>query len=54
MDTLEKQNISQLYVCWGGMVALNYFYGIHKEMLDAKLFGIYPQKLLTKVIYLRV
>ena len=45
MDTLEKQNISQLYVCWGGMVALNYFYGIHKEMLDAKLFGIYPQKI---------
>lgn len=32
----------QLYLCWGGMIALNYFNGISKFNLPHKLFGVYP------------
>ncbi|KRM96778.1 Homoserine O-succinyltransferase [Liquorilactobacillus aquaticus DSM 21051] len=42
LDTLEKSLIEQLYVCWGAMAALNYFYGIQKNMMPTKVFGIYP------------
>lgn len=44
---LEKYQIEQLYVCWGAMAALNYFYGIEKYLLAQKIFGIYPQTLLA-------
>ncbi|KRL00850.1 homoserine O-acetyltransferase/O-succinyltransferase family protein [Liquorilactobacillus capillatus] len=55
-DVLLENKIEQLYVCWGAMAALNYFYGIQKQMLPAKIFGIYqntiyaPSKLLDKIM----
>lgn len=42
IDRLVQLNIPQLYVCWGAMAAANYLYGIEKELLPEKLFGIYP------------
>lgn len=45
LDELNKNHVQQLYFCWGAMVALNYFYGIHKVMLPEKLFGIYPHNI---------
>jgi homoserine O-succinyltransferase len=32
---------STLHVCWGAQAALYYHYGIHKEPLGAKMFGIF-------------
>lgn len=43
---LDEKQIPQLYVCWGAMAALNYFYGIGKDALAGKLFGIYRQQIL--------
>lgn len=36
-----------LFVCWGGMVAANYFFGIGKTTLNNghKLFGVFPDKI---------
>lgn len=45
---LQKLDIPQLYICWGAMAAANFFYGIEKQMLAHKLFGIYKQKLFTE------
>ena len=41
-------------VCWGGMAMINYFHGVPKHLLDAKLFGIFPLKNLDRTShYLR-
>ncbi|MDN7144923.1 homoserine O-succinyltransferase [Liquorilactobacillus mali] len=45
---LKKLDIPQLYVCWGAMAAANFYYGIEKQMLAHKLFGIYRQKVFTE------
>lgn len=41
IDELNRYNVEQLYFCWGAMVALNYLYGIEKQPLSEKLFGVY-------------
>lgn len=46
IQELEKNHIQQLFFCWGAMAALNYCYGIHKTMLNEKIFGIYPHHIL--------
>ena len=45
-DCLSTEGIEQLYVCWGAMVAANYFYGVDKYLLNQKLFGVYSQVIL--------
>lgn len=45
-NCLAQNKIEQLYVCWGAMAAVNYFYGVDKYLLSQKLFGIYPQEVL--------
>jgi len=35
---------STLHVCWGAQAALYYHYGIRKEPLDAKMFGIFEHR----------
>lgn len=47
MAELAQQTVTQLYLCWGGMVALDYFYGINKHLLPHKLFGVYRHHLLA-------
>ncbi|MFT8459906.1 MAG: homoserine O-succinyltransferase [Liquorilactobacillus ghanensis] len=37
----------RLYLCWGAMVALHEIYQIGKQKLPRKLFGVYPQQILT-------
>ncbi len=39
---------STLFICWGAMAALHYFYGIEKYPLPRKLFGVFAHK---KVAY---
>ncbi len=45
-NCLAQNKLEQLYVCWGAMAAVNYFYGVDKYLLPQKLFGIYPQEVL--------
>ncbi|WP_057895673.1 homoserine O-acetyltransferase/O-succinyltransferase family protein [Liquorilactobacillus oeni] len=42
---LKKNEMPQLYICWGAMAAANYFYGIDKKMLVEKIFGVYQHKI---------
>lgn len=37
---------STLYICWAAQAGLYYHYGVPKYPLDAKMFGIFPQKVL--------
>lgn len=40
-----KTNVtSTIFICWGAMAALNYFYGIPKHNLKQKLFGVYTHR----------
>ncbi|MFD1432301.1 homoserine O-acetyltransferase/O-succinyltransferase family protein [Lacticaseibacillus yichunensis] len=45
LATLDQHHVTQLYLCWGAMAALDYFYKIRKDILPHKLFGVYPQKI---------
>jgi len=39
----SKTNVtSTLHVCWGAQAGLYYHYGVDKQPLDSKLFGIFP------------
>lgn len=42
-----KKVPQRLYLCWGAMVALHELYRIDKQLLPRKLFGVYPQQVLT-------
>ncbi len=40
-----KTNVtSTIFICWGAMAALNYFYGVPKRNLKEKLFGVYAHR----------
>ena len=36
---------STLHICWGAQAGLYYHYGVNKEILPAKMFGIFPHTL---------
>lgn len=39
----SKTNVtSTLHICWGAQAGLYYHYGIDKQLLDGKLFGVFP------------
>lgn len=39
----SKTNVtSTLHVCWGAQAGLYYHYGVDKQPLDGKLFGVFP------------
>lgn len=39
----SKTNVhSTFHICWGAQAALYYHYGINKQQLSKKLFGVYP------------
>lgn len=53
-DWTQTHVHSTFGVCWGGMAMINYFHGVPKHLLPAKLFGIYPLKNLDRTShYLR-
>ena len=41
----EKNVFSTFNICWGAQAALYYFYGIDKQLLPRKLFGVYEHRL---------
>ncbi len=41
----SKTNVySTIHVCWGAQAGLWYHYGVKKEPLPAKMFGVFPHK----------
>jgi homoserine O-succinyltransferase len=43
-DFTTKNVTSSIYICWGAMAALNYFYGIEKHPLSRKMFGVFTHR----------
>jgi len=37
---------NSLYICWGALAALYHFHGVPKHALAAKVFGVYPNRLM--------
>lgn len=47
----SKRNVtSTLHICWGAQAGLYYHYGLNKELLPEKLFGIYEHKIMNRKI----
>lgn len=45
----SKTNVfSTLHICWGAQAALYYHYGIKKEILDKKMFGVFRHEATAK------
>lgn len=46
MDFSETNVYSTLHVCWGAQAGLYYHYGIRKELLPAKMFGVFEHRVI--------
>lgn len=44
MDFSKKNVWSTLHVCWGAQAGLYHHFGIRKQPLDEKMFGIFPHR----------
>jgi len=44
MDFSETNVYSTVHVCWGAQAALYYHYGVHKESLPRKMFGVFEHR----------
>ncbi len=50
MEWSKKNVTSTLHICWGAQAGLYYHYGLGKELLPEKLFGIYEHKIMNRKI----
>lgn len=50
MEWTKTNVTSTLHLCWGAQAGLYYHYGIDKELLDSKLFGVFPHRVLNRKI----
>ncbi len=50
MDWAESHVTSTLHICWGAQAGLYHYYGIDKQKLPQKLFGIYEHKVANRRI----
>lgn len=48
MDWAKHNVYSTLYLCWGAQAGLFHHFGVPKHALAAKLFGIYPHRVLKR------
>jgi len=48
MDWSETNVTSTLHICWGAQAGLFHHYGVHKELLPAKLSGVYRHRVLNR------
>lgn len=47
----SKENVtSTLHLCWGAQAGIYYHYGINKEPLKEKMFGVFPHRVLNRKI----
>ena len=44
MDYSKSNVYSTLHVCWGAQAGLYHHYGVRKELLPEKMFGIFPHR----------
>ncbi len=44
MEWTKTHVHSTFHICWGAQAGLYYHYGINKQPLDKKLFGVFPHK----------
>lgn len=44
LDFADKNVQSTIFICWGAQAALHYYYGLNKEILPKKLFGVFKHK----------
>ncbi|MDD7282158.1 homoserine O-succinyltransferase [Floccifex sp.] len=45
MEWSKIHVFSTMHICWGAQAGLYYHYGIQKQLLDEKMFGIFPHHL---------
>lgn len=50
MDWTREHVTSTIHICWGAQAALYHYYGLQKELLPEKLFGIYEHRVLNRKI----
>lgn len=48
MEWANTNVTSTLHICWGAQAGLYYHYGINKETLNQKVFGIYEHKVMRR------
>ena len=48
MDYTKGNVFNTLHICWGAQAALYHHYGIQKQVLPNKLFGVYPHRVLDQ------
>lgn len=46
MDWADTHVYSTFYICWGAQAGLYYRYGIPKYAIPAKIFGVYPHRVM--------
>lgn len=47
-DFAEKNVQSTIFICWGAQAAMHYYYGLDKQSLSKKLFGVFKHKKFVK------
>lgn len=50
MEWSKKHVTSTFHICWGAQAGLYYHYGIKKELLPRKAFGIFKHKVLNRKV----
>jgi homoserine O-succinyltransferase len=50
MDWSKTNVTSTLHICWGAQAGLYYHYGIHKQILDKKVFGLFEHNVLKRKV----
>lgn len=50
MAWTQTNVMSTLHVCWGAQAALYYHYGIDKQPLEQKLFGVFEHRVLNRKV----
>lgn len=50
MEWTKTHVTSTLHLCWGAQAGLYYHYGIDKEPLDQKMFGIFEHRVLNRKV----
>ena len=49
-DFAEKNVQSTIFICWGAQAAFHYYYGLDKQPLSKKLFGVFKHKKFVKFV----
>lgn len=47
-DFADKNVQSTIFICWGAQAAFHYYYGLDKQPLSKKLFGVFKHKKFVK------